>query len=146
VKIASYTLRCLLFVLIGTLFMVNTAQAGSSCHKINAKGTGQETSPGVTVATITGGGLLNGTTAAAFVPTDSGFAGIITFTTKHATLTLTVEGDFAGAAFTASGDVIASTGKLEGAVGTLTFNGIVNPADGSFVETVNGEICVDLAP
>jgi hypothetical protein len=145
-KILGYVVRCLLFVVIGTLLMVNPVQAGTSCHKINAKGTGQETSPGVTVATIKGGGLLNGTTAATFAPTESGFAGTITFTTKHGTLTLAVEGSFAGTVFSASGNVTGSTGKLEGVAGTLVFNGLVNPDDGSFVETVTGEICVNLAP
>ncbi len=145
-KIFGYAVRGLLFMVIGTLLMVNPVQAGTSCHKINAKGEGQETSPGVTVATIKGGGLLNGTTAAIFVPTESGFAGTITFTTKLATLTLALEGSFAGTAFSASGNVTGSTGKLEGTVGTLVFNGVVNPVDGSFIETVKGEICVNLAP
>ena len=39
-----------------------------------------------------------------------------------------------------------ATGKLDGAIGTLTLAGVQNLLDpaGSFTETVSGEVCVDL--
>ena len=35
---------------------------------------------------------------------------------------------------------------MQWSVGMLVFDGIENLVDGSFVETVTGQICVDLAP
>ena len=49
-------------------------------------------------------------------------------------------------AFRAAGPVTAATGKLAGATGDLTFAGVENLSDGSFVEDVTGAIYVDLAP
>ena len=39
-----------------------------------------------------------------------------------------------------------ATGKLDGATGTLTLAGVQNLQDpaGSFIETLSGEVCVDL--
>ncbi|HWZ73611.1 MAG TPA: hypothetical protein VN326_19320 [Casimicrobiaceae bacterium] len=48
------------------LLMVSSAQAGPSCQKIDATGVGQDQGSGVTTAQISDGGLLQGTTAAAF--------------------------------------------------------------------------------
>ena len=96
-------------------------------------------------------GRGQGTTEAAFLANfaTGDFEGDITFTTNRATLTVTIEGNvsFVTGAFLASGDVTAATGKLEGASGSLRFEGVqmtlADPA-GSFTETVTGEICVDL--
>lgn len=137
------------------------ATAGVSCHKINAKGAGSGAPPKAgdppglirTVAQIRGGGLLQGTTEAAFqvtgpTPTGIAFAGDITFTTNRSTLTVDLEGtlDLATGDFAASGDVREATGKLDGATGRLTLAGVQNLLDpaGSFTETVSGTICVDL--
>ena len=52
----------------GTVLLapVQAQTGGQSCHKINAKGVGQDLGGGSTTAQITGGGLLHGTTAGAF--------------------------------------------------------------------------------
>jgi hypothetical protein len=143
------------------LVQVGPAAAGVSCHQINAKGAGQGAAlqagdpPGLirTVAQIRGGGLLQGTTEAAFevtgsTPTGIAFAGDLTFTTNRATLTVNLDGtlDLTTGDFGASGDVSEATGKLDGATGTLNLAGMQNLRDpaGSFTETVSGEICVDL--
>lgn len=153
-------------VVVLSLLMATTmslpVHAGESCHRINAKGVGQGAPPEPgdpanlirTVAQIRGGGLLQGTTAAAFTvtgatPTGITFDGDLTFTTNRGTLTVQlVDGtlDLATGAFVASGDVVDATGKLDGATGTLTFEGVQDLQDpaGSFTETVVGEVCVDL--
>ncbi len=137
------------------------ATAAESCHQINAKGTGhgaparQGEDPSLirTVARISGGGLLQGTTEAAFLPTRSTptgitFEGPVTFTTNRATLTVDLEGtfDLTTGEFEASGEVSDATGKLAGASGELTLAGVQDLSDpeGHFTETVTGEICVDL--
>ena len=138
------------------------ATAAVSCHQITSKGVGQGAPPQAgdppglirTLAQIRGGGLLQGTTEAAFqvtspTPTGIAFAGDITFTTNRATLTVELDGtlDLATGDFQASGDVSEATGKLDGATGAITLTGVQNLLDpaGSFTETVSGEICVDLA-
>ncbi|MEO7350534.1 MAG: hypothetical protein ABIW17_01425 [Marmoricola sp.] len=143
------------------LVQAGPAAAGVSCHQINAKGAGQGAPPQAgdppglirTVAQIRGGGLLQGTTEAAFqvtgfTPTGIAFGGDLTFTTNRATLTVDLDGtlDLTTGGFAASGDVSGATGKLEGATGTLTLAGRQNLSDpaGTFTETVSGEICVDL--
>jgi len=142
-----------LFVVVGTLMTVSEARAAASCHRINAKGVGQDLGGGVTEADIIGGGLLQGTTVGNFViSAGSGtvftIAGTVVFTTNQATLTVSVAGifDVATGEFSASGPVTGATGKLAGATGELRLEGIENLSDGSFVEDVTGEICVDLAP
>lgn len=137
------------------------ATAAVSCHQINAKGSGNGAPPRAgdppglirTVAQIRGGGLLQGTTEAAFqvtgpTPTGITFAGDITFTTNRSTLTVGLDGtlDLATGQFLASGDVREGTGKLDGATGTVSLEGVQNLLDpaGSFTETVSGTICVDL--
>ena len=143
------------------LVQAGPATAGVSCHQINANGAGRGAAPQAgdppglirTVAQIRGGGLLQGTTKAAFqvtgaTPTGISFAGDITFTTNRATLTVDLDGtlDLTTGEFAASGDVIGATGKLDGATGSLTLAGVQNLLDpaGSFTETVSGDICVDL--
>jgi hypothetical protein len=141
---------------IATLGLAIPAGAGESCHNINAWGVGEDLDGSNTVAQIRGGGLLQGTTAASFVPTGGVFpevliAGQVTFTTNRATLTVDVTGtvDFGTGAFTAEGPVSDATGKLEGATGYLVFEGVEDLTNFPnfplpFTETVTGEICVDL--
>ncbi len=78
---------------------------------------------------------------------DLPIAGTVTFTTRQATLTVTVTGtfDFVTGVFSASGPVTGATGKLAGATGNLLLEGVEDLTDGSFVEDVTGAICVDLA-
>ncbi len=143
----------LLFLCAGSLVRVSPAQAAESCHKVNAKGVGQDLGNGTTVANIIGGGLLQGTTAGNFVISGGAFpvfsiAGTVKFTTNKATLTVTITGSFdvSTGQFSATGPVTEATGKLAGATGSLVLSGLENLADGSFVEDVTGRICVDLAP
>jgi len=136
---------------IATVGIAAPAGANEACHTINATGTGQDVGGFATVAQIRDGGLLQGTTAAQFVPGDLiggvlPFTGDIVFTTNRATLTVGLSGmfDLGTGFFSATGPVTGATGKLSGATGTLEFEGIQNFLDGTFTETVNGEICVDL--
>jgi hypothetical protein len=141
------------FVLVSSLVTISPAQAEVSCHKINAQGVGQDLGDGTTLANIIGGGLLQGTTEGHFTITGGSFpvfliAGTVEFTTNNGTLTVNVTGtfDLSTGEFRASGPVIAATGQLSGATGELQFQGVENLSNGSFVEDVTGEICVDLAP
>jgi hypothetical protein len=143
-----------LCALVASLVVTAPAAAGVSCHKINAKGVGQDLGGGLTQARITGGGLLNGTTAGSFAitgftpPALASIAGTVTFTVNKATLVVSVTGTFdvASGAFSASGPVTGATGKLADATGSLNLNGIEDLTDGSFVEDVVGSVCVDLSP
>ena len=109
--------------LAGMLLLAGSVQAGTggeSCHRINAKGVGQDLGGGHTTARIIGGGLLHGTTAGAFTiggaPPVFAIQGSVVFTTSQATLAVGVSGTFdvSTGAFSASGPVTAATGKLEG--------------------------------
>jgi hypothetical protein len=129
------------------------ALGSTACHSIDATGVGQDLGEGRTVAQISDGGLLQGTTAASFQITGlsgtvASFAGTITFTTNRGTLTATVAGtlDLATGAFSATSSILSGTGKLAGASGSLVFNGVENLATGAFTEVITGSICVDLAP
>lgn len=137
------------------LLMVGSAQAGPSCHKIDATGVGQDQGGGITTAQISDGGLLQGTTAAAFTvvgftpPSTVLITGSVTFTTNRATLEVAGMGtlDVSTGSFTfASAAASTGIGKLEGATATLVFDGVENLATGSFVETIEGVICVNAAP
>lgn len=139
------------------------ASAGTSCHAIDATGAGEGSPaqpgdpPGLvrTVAQIRDGGLLQGTTEAAFqIPAGSEppvlpFSGDLTFSANRGTLTVHLDGhlDLTDGTFAATGPVTAATGKLDGADGMLSFAGTqdLTDPDGAFTETVVGEICVDLA-
>ena len=144
-----------------TMLQTGPAAAAEYCHQIKATGAGQGAAPqpgdppGLirTVAQIRGGGLLHGTTEAAFqvtgpTPTGIAFAGDITFTTNRGTLSVDLDGtlNLTTGEFRSSGYVSGATGKLDGATGTLTLAGVQDLQDpaGSFVETVSGEVCVDL--
>ena len=145
--------RLYFFALVGALMMITQAHAAQSCHKINARGVGQDLGGGKTIARIIGGGLLHGTTEGNFTTTGisgtvASIAGTVEFTTNKATLTVTIAGvfDVSNGEFSASGPVTAATGKLAGAIGTLLLQGVENLTDGTFVEDVIGSICVNLAP
>jgi hypothetical protein len=124
------------------------ASGDQECTSIHATGVGQDLGSGVTIATISRGGWLNGSTHGAFAITGGAppvftVAGTVVFTTKHGTLTLTAAGTFdvSTGAFNTSGPVSAGTGKLDGATGTLTIAGVQNLATGAFTEAVTGTIC-----
>ena len=140
-------------LLCGAVIMANPAQAGVSCHLINAKAVGQDLGGGRTSGATIGGGLLQGTIDGTIVGT--GFNGTVAtfqetviFTTAKGTLTVVVTGgiDVTTGQFNASGPVSAATGKLSGATGNISLSGAVNFATGIFSEDVSGVICVDLAP
>jgi hypothetical protein len=153
-KVAKSVLL-ILCVGLSTLLVAGDANAKAdvSCHNIRAKGVGQDQGGGVTTARIIGGGLLHGTTVGNFVVT--GFSGTVAtlggtvvFTTNNATLTVTITGSFdvVSGEFSASGPVTGATGQLAGATGNHLFGGIEDLSDGTFVEDVTGQICVDLGP
>jgi hypothetical protein len=152
----------IVFLLPLALLLVSSpAVAAESCRAINATGVGSgaPTEPGDppglvrTRAQLADAGLLQGTTAAAFTVTgltDTGisFAGPLTITTNRATVVVGLTGtlDLGTGQFAASGPIVAATGKLSGATGSLTLAGqqdLTDPA-GGFTETVSGSICVDL--
>ena len=147
--------RLLLLLAVLSLAVVapTAVDAAVSCHRIDASGVGQDQGGGNTVAQISDGGLLQGTTAAAFTiiglsGTLASFVGTITFTSNRATLAAEVAGtlDLATGAFNATTSSLSGTGKLEGATGGLVFAGVENLLTGTFTEVVTGQVCVDLAP
>ena len=143
------------------LVVPSPAVAAESCRAINATGmgSGAPAKPGDppnlirTQAQLADAGLLQGTTAAAFTitgVTDTGitFAGPLTITTNRATVLVDLTGtlDVTTGQFVGSGPIVATTGKLSGATGSLTLSGaqdLTDPA-GRFTETVSGSLCVDL--
>ncbi len=156
----GFALRTI-FIAVASIALMGQAHAGVSCHKIKAKGVGQDEGGGVTVARIMGGGLLQGTTEGVFwitggAPPVFTVAGIVTFTTNYrATLPVSLAGTFnvLSGEFTTTGPVISAqaTGKLSGAFGTLLLEGIQDvtqnsPTEGRFTEDISGVICVDLKP
>lgn len=131
-----------------------------TCQRIRATGVGQASPPqpndppelARTEAEIRGG-LLKGTTDAAFTvtgPTPTGIAyeGELTFSARRGTLTLDLTGtlDLSTGAFTTSGPVSAGTEGFVSAVGTISIDGHQDLSDpaGSFTETIDGEVCTDL--
>ena len=145
--------RLVLIVILTSVLMASQTRAEVSCHVINAKGAGQDLGGGATEGHVLGGGLLHGTTAGSFAITGisgtvASIAGTVTFTTDQSTVTATVAGffDVATGEFSASGPITDATGKLSGATGALSFDGLQDLSDGSFVQDITGEICVDLRP
>lgn len=143
----------LAIVAVATAAAPASAPAATSCHKINAKGIGKDNGDLTTSAQIIGGGLLHGTTTAAFTPTgfsfpDFSFTGTITFTTNNGTLTASLTGSLnvVTGEFTATTTGMSGTGKLAGVTGQLTLRGVEDLSTLVFTEDVTGEICVDLAP
>jgi hypothetical protein len=150
---ALYVSLCAVAAIVLLAGPVQATTGGQSCHKINAKGIGQDLGGGSTTAQIMGGGFLHGTTAGTFAivggaPPAFAIAGTVVFTTNAGTLTVGVSGTFdvSTGAFSATGPVTSSTGKLEGATGSLTLEGVQDLGTGAFTETVTGSICVDLSP
>ncbi len=142
----------LLCLLAGTLAVAGAAQASETngddgCTRVHAVGHGQDLGGGNTAATITHGGLLNGTTNTHFeisgAPPIFTIVGTLVLTTKHATLTVQLTGTFdvSTGAFTATGPISGATGKLTGATGTLTLTGVEDLATGAFTETIDGTLC-----
>jgi hypothetical protein len=149
-RIASPTV--MVFVL-GSLMTVSPAQAGVSCHLINAKGVGQDLGGGSETGNVIGGGLLHGTIGGSISVTGvsgtiASFVETVTFTNQHGTLTVVVTGaiDVTTGQFNASGPVTAATGKLSGATGNISFSGVANFAAAIFTEDITGVVCADLAP
>jgi len=151
-------LQLLLCAIFAALLVVAGAPAASAratdddddCRRINADGVGQDLGGGNTTATISRGGILNGTTAAHFditggTPPVLTFAGTVVFTTKKGTLTVGIAGTFniATGAFNATGPITSGTGRFAGATGTLTFSGVEDFSTGAFTETITGRICLD---
>ena len=135
------------------LVAASSAHAAVSCHKINAKGVGQDLGGGQTQSQMIGGGLLNGSTAGSFMitggaPPQFQVAGTVTFTTRSAMLTVSVAGSFnvVSGVYQVAGPVTASSGKLAGASGMLMFDGLQDMQTGRFAQDVAGLICADLAP
>ena len=151
-RVIGSLLGAIVLSLVSLGVVAGPAAAAVSCHKINAKGVGQDNGGGNTTASINGGGLLNGTTIGHFnvgsTPPVLPISGTVEFTTNKATLTVGVNGSFnvSSGEFDASGPVTASTGKLEGATGNLTLTGTEDLTTGRFTEKITGTICVDLAP
>jgi hypothetical protein len=150
---ACKTILFVTLLFVASLAAPGAARAEVSCHNVNAKGVGQDLGGGQTTAQIIGGGLLHGTTQAAFVITGlsgtvASFEGTIVFTVNNATLTANVSGtlDLATGEFQATTSSISGTGKLAGATGSLSFNGVEDLSTGDFTEDVTGEICADLSP
>jgi hypothetical protein len=156
-----HTVLVVFLLPLALLVVPSQAVAAESCRAINATGTGSgaPAEPGDppnlvrTRAQLADAGLLQGTTAAAFTitgATDTGisFAGPLTITTNRSTVLLDLTGtlDLTTGQFVGSGPIVAATGKLSGATGSLTLSGqqdLTDPA-GHFTETVSGSICVDL--
>jgi hypothetical protein len=146
----------LAFVLTCYTWTVTPALANDSCHTIHAQeiGQGQINGPSIftTGGDVIGGGLLQGTTAGNFTFVTGNFAiffdGTITFTTHRGTLTVDVTGsiDLITGHLSASGPVVGGTGTLEGATGSLSFDGVENLSTGVFTDDIRGQVCVDLAP
>lgn len=138
------------FVVLGLVADARPAFAGESCREIDADGVGQNNGDFTTDAVITGESLLRGTTHTVFSPTGFdgtrvSFTGLVTFTTKKGTLDVVLLGsvDVTTGAFKAVGTDMEGTGKLAGADGTITLEGVEDLATGRFTETVTGELCFD---
>lgn len=141
-------------VALGGLAAPATAHAVTTCHAIDATGTGVAAADGsTTAAMIRGGGLLTGRTAGAFTATGDppvlSIAGTVVFTPnygKGSTLSTEVTGtfDLASGAFRAVTGAVSGTGRLASATASLTLEGVQLP-DLTFTETVRGWLCVDRA-
>jgi len=145
-------LAALLVLVLALLTSFTPAYASGQRHKINAKGTGQLTSPTTTAGQIIGGGLLHGTTTAELNITavddltgDAAYVGTFVITTKHGTLTFNDVGVFnlRTGAFNSHSTVVAGTGRFAGATGDLYFAGVVDLPTGSFTDEISGAIFLD---
>src|SRR5438309_11241161 len=142
-------MKTILCVVICALVSAGGAQAGSEgCRPVHAIGVGQDLGGGNTAATLSRGGVLNGTTSAHFDITGAtgsvlSIAGTLVLTTKHGSVTVSLTGtlDAATGAFTATGPLSGGTGSFAGTTGTLTLTGVENLSTGVFTETVAGTLC-----
>ena len=120
------------------------------CTPVEATGVGDDLGGGRTEATLSVAGVPVATSAAAFTigavdGTVAGFTGPIVLTPLRGpgTLTAQVAGtfDLASGAFRATSTSLSGTGPLKKVTGTLTFAGVEDFADGSFTESVTGQLC-----
>jgi hypothetical protein len=146
----------LVSLLLGALVLIGGGQGAvaatsddDACQPVHGRGVGQDLGGGNTAATITRGGILNGTTKAHFditggTPPALSFEGTIVFTTKKGTLTASIAGTFnvATGAFAATGAVTGGTGRFAEATGNLSLAGVEDLTTGSFTETVTGRLCL----
>ncbi len=148
---ALRTVLCVLAALLTTTAGVaraDGAEEGAGCRPVHTIGVGQDLGGGNTTATVTHGGVLNGTTHAHFditggAPPAFTIAGTLVLTTKHGALTVDLAGTFnvATGEFTATGPITGATGKLAGSTGTLTLSGVENLTTGAFTERITGSLC-----
>ena len=136
---------------LGLLAKATPARAAESCHAVQASAVGQNHGDLTTDATISDGGLLQGTAHTEFTPTGMDgtyfyFTGTVAITAKKATLVVAIEGSFnmSTGGFVARSTGMTGTGRLAGASGALELNG-VQDGGGRFTESLTGTICVDLA-
>ena len=151
-------IRLVLVVLVATLAALvaapahahpNGRQVGRSCVPVHATGTGEETAPGQTTATIFVRGVEVGTTTASFTTTGidgtvASFVGPLVFTSAAGTLTAQLTGtlDTATGAFVSrSEEELTGTGIFAGVKGRLKLRGTVDLSDGSFTERISGRLC-----
>ena len=141
-------LICVMAVLLTTMVGVAQGEDGSGCRRVHAIGAGQDLGGGNTTATISHGGVLNGTTRAHFditggAPPALTIAGSLVLTTKHGGLSVDLGGtlNVSSGEFTYSGPITDATGKLAGSTGTLTLNGVEDLSTGAFTETITGTLC-----
>jgi hypothetical protein len=150
-------LRLVLVVLVATLAALVAAPAqahtdgrhvGRSCVSVQATGTGEETAPGQTTATIFVRGVEVGTTTARFTTTGidgtvASFVGPLVFTSAGGTLTAQLAGtlDTATGRFVSRSEELTGTGLFTGVQGRLKLRGTVDLTDGSFSERISGRLC-----
>jgi hypothetical protein len=122
--------------------------AGRVCVPVHATGTGQETAPGQTTATIFVRGVEVGTTTASFTTTGldgtvASFVGPLVFTSAAGTITAQTTGtlDTATGRFVSRSDDLTGTEAFSGVDGRLRLRGTVDLADGSFTERISGRLC-----
>ena len=121
------------------------------CVAVSADGVGQDQGGGNTTATLSVQGDPIGTTRAAFtLGTISGtaapFTGPLVFTPNRVPGTLTAQltgtFDVVSGVFTATSTSVTGTRALGGVTGAITIRGAENFADGTFTETLTGQLCV----
>lgn len=124
-----------------------TLPAGPICLPVSASGVGQDLGGGHTQATISIHGVVVGRTNASFttqvVGTIASFTGPIVFSSLPGTLTAQVAGtfDLTTGAFLATSTSITGTGLLRGITGRVTLVGHESLTNGTFTETLTGQLC-----
>lgn len=116
------------------------------CVPFTVTGVGQDLGGGRTEAVLSAHGRRIGTTTASFTPTNAtgGFEGPLTFVPDRvpgSPLTAELQGTLdATGAFSATSTSLSGKGQLQRVTGSLRVNGVVS-ADGSFTETLVGQLC-----